>query len=146
MLLPSRIQRWVSGCCALLIGLTFAVVTDVFYPLNGAPGAGITVAVALMLIKFSVAAGALAPPMMLIFADTSAGTGADIRTMSGQLWIGSSVPPVDLVLPQLQSMRRYLGLIWLRNSAGTHTLIWPDSIGADAHRRVRVWLGIHARV
>jgi hypothetical protein len=53
-------------------------------------------------------------------------------------------PSADL--PQLKNMRCYLGLIYLRNAAARDVLIWPDSLSAEEHRQLRVWLGIHARI
>jgi hypothetical protein len=135
-LVPSRIRIWVIGFCALLIGVSLAVVIDVWLSANWILSTVVALVAALALIKFAKSADANTSPVTLIFADSG---------LSGQLWIGSTLPPGDAVLPGLAAMRGYLGLIWLCNSAGAQILIWPDSIGAEGRRRVRVWLGIHAR-
>jgi hypothetical protein len=54
-------------------------------------------------------------------------------------------PSPSAELPALKNMRCYLGLIYLRNGAARDVLIWPDSVSAEEHRQLRVWLGIHAR-
>jgi hypothetical protein len=62
------------------------------------------------------------------------------------VWIQNKVdasPSAEL--PALKNMRCYLGLIYLRNGAARDVLIWPDSVSAEEHRQLRVWLGIHAR-
>ena len=73
-----------------------------------------------------------------------------IFAQAGQIWIGpvptlGTTLEIEAPLPELRKMQRYLGLIWLSNSHAKHALIWPDSISAEEHRQLRVWLGIHAR-
>jgi hypothetical protein len=137
-LAPSRIQLWLGRLCALLTGLTFAIVLDVLFAANGAITAGAGLMSALTFVLFTDHTLAKSLPITLIFADAG--------VSCGQLWIGSEPPAIDGVLPELRAMRRYLGLIWLQNSTGAQVLIWPDSMNNDSHRRVRVWLGIYARM
>ncbi len=135
-LAPSRWQQRLSICCALLIGVaTTLILHD------------------LSLIRswlFSAALAAIASVAFALLARyQNANLGTDklrlILAQDKQVWIGQeSAPPADLALPELSKLQRYLGLIWLSNSSGAHALIWPDSISADEHRQLRVWLGIHA--
>ena len=135
-LVPSRWQQRVSNCCALLIGVAITLILH-----------------DLALIQTWFLSAALAAIASLVFAllarQQNVNLGTDrlrlILAQDKQLWIGQeSAPPADLALPELSKLQRYLGLIWLSNSNGAQALIWPDSISADEHRLLRVWLGIHA--
>lgn len=52
---------------------------------------------------------------------------------------GPNRPEPEQMLPRLQHYRRYFCLYYLR-SAHAEQLIWPDSLDAQAHRTLRVWL------
>lgn len=48
-------------------------------------------------------------------------------------------PEPEQALPRLLHYRRYFGLYYLR-STQAELLIWPDSLEAEQHRQLRVWL------
>ena len=133
---PSRWQQRLSDCCALFLGVAVAlIVHDLALVRSWFLCAGLA---AIAALAFALMArrgtGETTDKLRLIFAQ------------SGQVWIGhEGAPPLDTPLPELGKLQRYLGLIWLRNSAGAHALIWPDSVSIDEHRQLRVWLGINAR-
>ncbi len=135
-LAPSRWQQRLSICCALLIGVAITLILH-----------------DLALIRSWLLGAALAAIASVAFAllarHQNAKLGTDklhlILAQDKQVWIGQeNAPPADLVFPELSQLQRYLGLIWLSNSSGAQALIWPDSISADEHRQLRVWLAIHA--
>lgn len=136
-MIPSRWQRRLSICCALLLGIGVALTAHDLALLRSwylSAGLAAIAAVAFMLIAQRQHAKLDAKAQQLIFAH------------AGQVWIGkNAAPALDMPLPELSQLQRYLGLIWLRNSAGAQALIWPDSISREEHRQLRVWLGIHAR-
>lgn len=134
-LMPSHWRLRLNICCALLLGLATALVLH-----------------DLVLLSSWILCAALANVAALAFTflarRQNAKLGSEKRRLilaqARQVWIGQEgAPPLDAPLPELSKLQRYLGLIWLRNSAGVHALIWPDSISADEHRQLRVWLGIH---
>lgn|GEM_PF-3592178 len=136
-LVPSRWQQRLSVCCALLFGVAITLMLH-----------------DLALIESWFLSAAVAAIASLAFAllarqqNTNLGTDKLrlILAQDKQVWIGQeSTPPADLALPELSKLQRYLGLIWLRNSTGAQALIWPDSISADEHRQLRMWLAIHAQ-
>ena len=143
---PSRWRRRLSVCSALLLGSAVGLLV---HDLSLLPWRGLSGAMA----GFAVASLAA-----VIFAQRAAhnATLRDAETSrlifasAGQVWIGPAPPlsdtlAMDAALPELRKMQRYLGLIWLSNSNAKQALIWPDSISAEEHRQLRVWLGIHAR-
>ena len=133
---PSRWQRRLSDFCALCLGVAVALILhDLALVRAWFLCAGLAVIAA---FAFGLTArrgtGEPSEKLRLIFAH------------SGQVWIGhEGAPPLDTPLPELGKLQRYLGLIWLRNSAGAQAIIWPDSVSTDEHRQLRVWLGINAR-
>ncbi len=133
---PSLWQQRLSIGCALLLGVATALMLhDLALVRSWFLSAGLAViaALAFILIARRQNAKLATDKLYLILAQAS------------QVWIGQeSAPPLDSPLPELSKLQRYLGLIWISNSAGAQALIWPDSINADAHRQLRVWLGIHA--
>ena len=145
-LVPSRWRRRLSLCSALFLGSAVGLlVHDLsLLPWRGLSGviAGLAIA-SLAAVIFSQLA---AHSAKLHGAETS----RLIFTSAGQVWIGptqrlSESLAIDAELPELRKMQRYLGLIWLSNSSAKQALIWPDSVSAEEHRQLRVWLGIHAR-
>ena len=133
---PSRSQRQLGDCCALCLGVAVALIAhDLTLVRSWFLCAGLA---GLAALAFALMArrrtGEPTDELRLIFAQ------------SGQVWIGrEGAPPLDTPLPELSKLQRYLGLIWLCNSTGAQAIIWPDSISADEHRQLRVWLGINAR-
>ena len=144
-LVASRWQQRLTVCSAILFGAAAALL---MHDLALLPISGIHAAI----VEF--ATGGIAA---LIFARLAANQNARhnenlalIFSEAGQVWIGAasganSAPRIDAPLPELRRMQRYLGLIWLSNSSAEQALIWPDSINAEQHRQLRVWLGILAR-
>lgn len=135
-LLPSHWQQRLSVCSALLLGAAIALILHDLAWVRSWFLAAVLAAIA-----------ALA--FILIARGQNKKLGSDklrlILAHAQQLWIGQeNAPPLDAPLPELSKLQRYLGLIWISNSAGAQALIWPDSISAEAHRQLRVWLGIHA--
>ncbi len=135
-LLPSHWQQRLSVCSALLLGAAIALTLHDLAWVRSWFLAAVLAAIA-----------ALA--FILIARSQNKKLGSDklrlILAHAQQLWIGQeNAPPLDAPLPELSKFQRYLGLIWISNSAGAQALIWPDSISAEAHRQLRVWLGIHA--
>ncbi len=135
-LAPSCWQRRLGVVCALCLGVALALILHDFALLRPWFFCAVVAGIAVLLF-------------MLIARHRSGNTAVKLRlifTQAGQVWIGhESSPPLDTPLPKLSKLQRYLGLIWLRNSTGSEALIWPDSISADQHRQLRVWLGINAR-
>jgi len=135
-LTPSRWQQRLGTCCALLLGVAIALMLhDLALVQSWFLSAGLAAiaAFAFILVARRQNAKLGSAQLRLILAQAS------------QVWIGQeNALPLDAPLPELSKLQRYLGLIWLSNSAGAQALIWPDSISADEHRQLRVWLGIHA--
>jgi hypothetical protein len=145
-LVPSRWRRRLSMCSALFLGSAVGLLV---HDLSLLPWRGLSGVIAGLGISGFAA---------VVFAQLAArnaklGEQETLRLIfaaAGQVWIGPAQPlsdnfAVDAALPELRKMQRYLGLIWLSNSSAKQALIWPDSVSADEHRQLRVWLGIHAR-
>ena len=139
-LMPSHWQQRLNVCSALLLGVAVGLILHDLAWVRSWFFAAILAAIA-----------ALA--FILIARRQSTGQNTKlgsnklrlILAHAQQLWIGQeSAPPLDAPLPELSKLQRYLGLIWISNSAGAQALIWPDSISAEEHRQLRIWLGIHA--
>jgi hypothetical protein len=128
---PSKLRRWAASIAA--IGVCMAVAWSV-------------AAIGYTLLLALTAAGVLAAGFYLMWVKAPAQPVQQVILADSALWIGPAEisPAIELTLPDLQHMRRYLGLVYLRNSAHQEALIWPDSISPDEHRRLRIWLGIHA--
>ncbi len=132
----SRWQQRLSICCALFLGIAITLILH-------------DLALIRSWFLSAISAAIVSVAFALLARHQNARLGTDklrlILAQDKQLWIGQeSAPPADLALPELSKLQRYLGLIWLSNSSGEQALIWPDSISADEHRQLRVWLAIHA--
>ncbi len=134
--MPSAWQQRFSIGCALLMGVAIALLLHDLGLLRSWLLSAVCAAIAAFLFT-------------LLARQQIAKRGSDklrlIFAQARQVWIGQeSAPSLDAPLPELSKLQRYLGLIWLSNSVGAQALIWPDSISAEQHRQLRVWLGIHA--
>ena len=139
-LLPSHWHQRLSVCSALLLGAAIGII------LHDLAWVG-----SWFLAAILAAIAALAFILIARRQSTGQSTKLGLNKMrlilahAKQVWIGQeSAPPLDAPLPELRKLQRYLGLIWISNSAGAQALIWPDSISAEEHRQLRIWLGIHA--
>ena len=135
-LMPSHWQQRLNVCSALLLGVAVGLILHDLAWVRSWFFAAILAAIA-----------ALAFILIARNQDTRLGSNKLrlILAHAQQVWIGQeSAPPLDAPLPELSKLQRYLGLIWISNSAGAQALIWPDSISTEEHRQLRIWLGIHA--